>query len=134
MISQNRWVGTFNAVSAFNNSGLSLLDANMVVFNQSAFIMISMGLFILAGNTGFPIFLRLFVWTLHKYLPDNAAWSDSKLTLKFLLDYPRRCYTNMFPSKHTWWLFGALVTLTMIDTTMFAILNVSKFTIRVDPN
>ena len=27
---QNRWVGAFNAISAFNNSGMSLLDANMV--------------------------------------------------------------------------------------------------------
>jgi Trk-type K+ transport system membrane component len=25
-----RWLGAFNAVSAFNNSGMSLLDANMV--------------------------------------------------------------------------------------------------------
>ena len=27
---QDRWVGAFNAISAFNNSGMSLLDANMV--------------------------------------------------------------------------------------------------------
>jgi Trk-type K+ transport system membrane component len=26
----NRWLGIFNGVSAFNNSGMSLLDANMV--------------------------------------------------------------------------------------------------------
>lgn len=26
-----RWVGAFNGVSAFNNSGMSLLDANMYV-------------------------------------------------------------------------------------------------------
>lgn len=25
-----RWVGAFNAVSAFNNNGMMLLDANMV--------------------------------------------------------------------------------------------------------
>jgi Trk-type K+ transport system membrane component len=25
-----RWLGIFNGVSAFNNSGMSLLDANMV--------------------------------------------------------------------------------------------------------
>jgi hypothetical protein len=45
------WVGAFNAVSAFNNSGMSLLDANMVAFQTSVFMLISMGLFILAGNT-----------------------------------------------------------------------------------
>jgi Trk-type K+ transport system membrane component len=26
-----RWLGIFNGVSAFNNSGMSLLDANMVL-------------------------------------------------------------------------------------------------------
>lgn len=26
----DRWLGIFNGVSAFNNSGMSLLDANMV--------------------------------------------------------------------------------------------------------
>lgn len=29
--SASRWVGAFNGVSAFNNSGMSLLDANMYV-------------------------------------------------------------------------------------------------------
>lgn len=31
----NRWLGVFNGVSAFNNSGMSLLDANLVCFGQS---------------------------------------------------------------------------------------------------
>ena len=30
MLIWGRWLGAFNAVSAFNNSGMSLLDANMV--------------------------------------------------------------------------------------------------------
>ncbi|MCJ1471654.1 hypothetical protein MMC13_000294 [Lambiella insularis] len=45
------WVGSFNAVSAFNNSGMSLLDANMVAFQTSNYLLISMSLLILAGNT-----------------------------------------------------------------------------------
>lgn len=32
------WVGSFNAVSAFNNSGMSLLDANMTAFQDSYFM------------------------------------------------------------------------------------------------
>ena len=120
----HRWVGAFNAVSAFNNSGMSLLDANMVAFNYSIFMLVSMGIFILAGNTCYPVFLRLFVWTLRKVLPDNDDWSDTRYTLKFLLDHPRRCYTNLFPSQHTWWLFLSVVILNGIDCAAFAILNV----------
>lgn len=46
-----RWVGAFNAVSGFANSGMSLLDANMVAFQTSRYMLITMGLLILAGNT-----------------------------------------------------------------------------------
>jgi hypothetical protein len=61
------WLGAFNAVSAFNNSGMSVLDANMVrnpgflfyyytndvqvPFQSSYYLLITMGLLILAGNT-----------------------------------------------------------------------------------
>ena len=105
---------------------MSLLDANMVAFNYSVFMLLSMGLFILAGNTCYPIFLRLFVWALRKVLPDNEDWSDTRYTLQFLLDHPRRCYTNLFPSQHTWWLFLSVVTLNGIDCAAFALLNVSR--------
>lgn len=96
------WVGAFNAISAFNNSGMSLLDANMTAFNKAIYMLLTMSLLILAGNTCYPIFLRLIVWTMYKILPDNKKWSDSRDTVKFLLDHPRRCYTNLFPSEHTW--------------------------------
>lgn len=45
------WVGAFNGVSAFNNSGMSLLDANMTAFQTSYYMCLTMGLMILAGNT-----------------------------------------------------------------------------------
>jgi Cation transport protein len=118
------WVGAFNAVSAFNNSGMSLLDANMTVFNEDAFILLSMSAFILAGNTCYPVFLRLFIWISLKILPDNEKWSDRRYTLQFLLEHPRRCYTNLFPSQHTWWLFWSVIVLNGIDTIMYALLNV----------
>lgn len=121
-----RWVGAFNAVSAFNNSGMSLLDANMVAFNRSVFMLISMGLFVLAGNTCFPIFLRFIVWSFYKSLPDSEKWSEDRATLKFLLDHPRRCYTNLFPSQHTWWLLVSVMILNGVDCVMYIILNIGN--------
>ena len=122
-----RWVGSFNAVSAFNNSGMSLLDANMVAFQESVYMLITMGLLILAGNTCYPIFLRLIIWTLLKLMPDKDSWRDSRKTLQFLLDHPRRCYTNLFPRRHTYWLLAAVVVLNGIDWAAFEILNASHF-------
>ncbi|KAF2865092.1 putative cation transporter, partial [Massariosphaeria phaeospora] len=127
------WVGSFNAVSAFNNSGMSLVDANMIAFQNSVYMLITMGLLILAGNTCYPIFLRLTVWTLLRILPKGERWEDSRRTMQFLLDHPRRCYTNMFPSRHTWWLLTSVVTLNGIDWAAFEILNIGNHAIAALP-
>src|SRR6202012_6096769 len=59
------WVGAFNAVSTFNNSSMSLLDANMTAFGTSVFMLLSMSLLILAGNTCYPVVLRLTISILY---------------------------------------------------------------------
>ena len=103
------WMGAFNCVSAFNNSGMSLLDANMTAFQTSIYMLLSMGLLILAGNTAYPIFLRWIIWAMWRVLPEGDEWRYHKDSLAFLLKYPRRCYTNLFPAKATWWLLVTLV-------------------------
>lgn len=127
------WVGAFNAVSAFNNSGMSLLDANMTAFQRSYYMLITMGLLILAGNTCYPIFLRIIVWTMLKCAeriarerPMGDPWQERVATLKFLLDHPRRCYTNLFPSQHTWWLGLSVFMLNGMDWLFFEILNIGN--------
>lgn len=127
------WVGIFFGASAFNNSGMSLLDANMVAFQTSIYMCITMGLLILAGNTCYPIFLRLIIWTMAKMLPVNERWDDNRKTLKFLLDHPRRCYTNLFPSHHTWWLAASVILLNGIDWAGFEILNIGNKAINALP-
>ena len=116
----------FNAVSAFNNCGMSLLDANMTAFQDSYFLLLSMGFFILAGNTAYPIFLRLIIWVAYKILPNNDFWRYDREILEFLLKHPRRCYTNLFPSRHTWWLGSCVVMLNAVDWAMFEILNIGN--------
>ncbi|KAI9689845.1 MAG: hypothetical protein M1822_009727 [Bathelium mastoideum] len=125
------WVGAFNAVSAFNNSGMSLLDANMTVFQKSYYMLLTMSLLILAGNTAYPPFLRLIVWTMWKCCPTTPDWHDWRTTLRFLLDHPRRCYTNLFPSRHTWWLLMSIVVLNGTDWAAFEILNIGNPAITV---
>ncbi|CAD6566520.1 MAG: hypothetical protein ASARMPRED_009072 [Alectoria sarmentosa] len=128
------WVGAFNGVSAFNNSGMSLLDANMVAFQTSDYMLITMGLMILAGNTCYPVFLRLIIWTLSSLLPDNEKFLEHKITLRFLLDHPRRCYTNLFPARHTWWLLATLVVLNGTDWVAFEVLNIGNSTVTSLPS
>ncbi|KAH9823734.1 putative potassium ion transporter isoform 4B [Teratosphaeria destructans] len=130
------WVGAFNAVSAFNNSGMSLLDANMTAYQTSYYLLLTMSLLILAGNTCYPIFLRLIVWCMYRIIRSHTfvnlirgeeeTWSERAKTLRFLLDHPRRCYTNLFPSQHTWWLGFSVFILNGIDWAAFEILNIGN--------
>jgi len=58
-----------------------------------------------AGNTCYPVFLRLVIWTMSQIVRKNSSLGEP---LQFLLDHPRRCYTLLFPSTPTWILFGVL--------------------------
>ncbi|KAK0610408.1 cation transport protein-domain-containing protein [Bombardia bombarda] len=130
------WLGVFNGASAFNNSGMSLLDANMIPFQNSPFVLVTMGIMILAGNTAYPIFLRLIIWFLLKVLtaatPDTD-FSSLKDTFKFILTYPRRVYTNIFPSRATWWLLFMLILLNSVDWVAFELLNLGNPAIESIP-
>ncbi|KAL8658564.1 MAG: hypothetical protein Q9226_000898 [Calogaya cf. arnoldii] len=123
------WVGAFNAASGFSNSGMMLLDANMVAFQQSRYMLLTVALLVLAGNTCYPIFLRLILWTLWsllRFVPATSKVIEYRVTLRFLLDHPRRCYTNLFQSRQTWWLVASLIGLNTIDWIAFEVLNIGN--------
>ncbi|OAA76971.1 Cation transporter [Akanthomyces lecanii RCEF 1005] len=120
------WLGVFNGVSAFNNSGMSLLDANMMPFQGAYFVLITMGLMILAGNTAYPIFLRFIFWSglaVLDWTTEAAKFQSTKLAVRLLLKDPRRIYTNLFPSRLTWWLLFMLICLNTADWVLFEVLN-----------
>ncbi|KAF9885950.1 hypothetical protein FE257_012240 [Aspergillus nanangensis] len=127
------WTGAFFAVSAFVNSGMSLLDANMTALQTSAYPLITMGMLILAGNTLYPCFLRFIIWTMRRLIPNKPSWEPWKVTLNFILDHPRRVYTNLFPARHTWYLLGTIIVLNGIDWAMFEILAIGNKEIELLP-
>jgi hypothetical protein len=130
------WAGIFYAVSAFNNNGMSVIDLNMIPFQQAYFVLIAMSLLILAGNTAYPLFLRLIFWSVWRFLElttNTSAFCDTKTTLEFILKYPRRIYTHLFPSRPTWWLLFMLILLNSIDWILFEVLNIGNPTIESIP-
>ncbi|RAL16914.1 putative potassium transporter [Aspergillus homomorphus CBS 101889] len=120
------WTGAFFAVSAFVNSGMSLLDANMVALQRSAFSLLTMSFLILAGNTLYPCFLRFIIWAVKCLLPKSPSWATWRITLDFILDHPRRVYTNLFPKRHTWFLMGTIIILNAIDWAGFEVLSIGN--------
>jgi uncharacterized protein (DUF983 family) len=130
------WTGIFYSISAFNNVGMSLIDDNMIPFQSSYFVLIIIGLLVLAGNTAYPIFLRLILWTslqvLRRATPADAH-KPLKETLEFILKYPRRVYTTLFPSRATWWLLAVLVITNVVDWLAFEIMNIGNPEMEVLP-
>ncbi|KAI1209800.1 TrkH-domain-containing protein [Annulohypoxylon truncatum] len=130
------WNGIFNGVSAFNNSGMSVLDLNMIPYGSSYFVLIVMAVMILAGNTAYPVFLRLALWCSLKilelvtYQEDLVEWKE---TLEYILKYPRRVYTNLFPPRQTYWLVFMLFVLNGTDWVAFEVLNLGNSALEQTP-
>ncbi|TVY69020.1 Low-affinity potassium transport protein [Lachnellula suecica] len=117
------WLGIFLSTSSFNNVGLSLLDQSMMSFQTSYLTLITSSILVLIGNTGFPIFLRLLLWLALKVLPESQYCEECKRALIFILRYPRRVYTHVFPYHYTWILFGLLLFINTSEWIALEILN-----------
>ncbi|TVY13687.1 Low-affinity potassium transport protein [Lachnellula arida] len=117
------WWGIFTANSAFTDLGYTLTPDSMNSFAEAIWPLLLMSFLIIIGNTGFPIMLRIIIWVTSKYVPkDSGIWEE----LKFLLDHPRRCFTLLFPSQATWWLFWILVVLNGVDLLFFVVLDLGN--------
>lgn len=117
------WWGFFTAQSVFNDLGLTLTPNSMATFSRSVYILVISSFFIVIGNTGFPILLRFIIWVMFKFAKPLSLYKES---LGFLLDHPRRCFTLLFPSIPTWWLFFILVVLNATDLILFIILDLNS--------
>ncbi|KAL2423790.1 Low-affinity potassium transport protein [Exophiala dermatitidis] len=126
--SQGRvWWGIFTSGSAFNDLGFTLTNNSMLSFGTAVFPMLLMSFLIIIGNTGFPCMLRLVIWIVSQVVSfGGPLWEE----LRFLLDHPRRCFTLLFPSNATWWLFAILVMLNGIDLIFFVILDLNDSIVK----
>ncbi|KAI0180493.1 potassium transport protein TRK1/TRK2 [Hypoxylon sp. FL1284] len=124
------WWGFFTANSAFMDLGITLTPDSMSSFNTATFPLLVMSFLIILGNTGFPIMLRFMIWLFSLWAPRGSGlWEE----LRFLMDHPRRCFTLLFPSNATWWLFFILVVLNGVDLILFLILDIHDPTVAALP-
>ncbi|KAI6046355.1 cation transport protein-domain-containing protein [Pisolithus marmoratus] len=116
------WFSLFQVVSAYTNTGMSLVDQSMIPF-QTAYPMIVFTIIcMLAGNTAYVtisialtlqyISFRFTIWVVTKIIPANSRLNE---TLHFLLDHPRRCFIYLFPSHQTWFLLTMLLVLNVTN-------------------
>jgi Trk-type K+ transport system membrane component len=106
-----------------DNLGLTLTPDSMITFRDATWPMLVMSFLAFAGNTFYPCFLRLLIWTIYKIAPATSSLKESS---RFLLDHPRRCYTLLFPSTATWILAAILFVLNFIDTLLIIVLDLDN--------
>ena len=117
------WWGVFTPASMFNDLGFTLTPDSMISFQSGVLPLLFGSFLIIIGNTGFPCMLRFIIWFLSKVVThESETWKE----LRFLLDHPRRCFTLLFPSKATWWLFWVLIGLNLLDLIFFIILDINQ--------
>ncbi|KAL1872881.1 hypothetical protein Plec18167_006531 [Paecilomyces lecythidis] len=63
---------------------------------------------------------------MRRLLPNREAWQEWRIVLDFILDHPRRVYTNLFPARHTWYLLGTIIFLNGIDWMGFEVLSIGN--------
>jgi len=114
------WWAFFNVVTSFTNGGINVLNANFIPWQGDSLILILCGLLTVAGNTQFPVLLRLCIWATAKILPKQ---SKLRQTLRFLLHHPRRCFIYLFPSRQTWYLFAIQLIIDWVLWVFFELLN-----------
>ncbi|KAF4495034.1 potassium transporter TRK-1 [Fusarium agapanthi] len=117
------WWGIYSAQTMYDNLGFTLTPDSMISFRTAKWPMILMSFLAFAGNTLYPVFLRLSIWIMSKLVPKSSPTQES---LSFLLTYPRRCYTLLFPSGPTWILFGIIFALNFIDILLIIVLDLSN--------
>lgn len=110
------WSGIFLSASGFNNSGMSLIDSNMVPFQLSYFVLLAMSALILLGNTIFPIFLRIIIQCLARFIPRGDKWQGWRNGLKLLINEDSRILCPyLFTKSELFWLAGTILIFNGID-------------------
>ncbi|KAL2840719.1 cation transport protein-domain-containing protein [Aspergillus pseudodeflectus] len=121
---QNKvWWAIYSAQTMADNLGFTLTPDSMVTFQDAAFPLFIMSFLAYAGNTLYPCFLRLVIWTMYKLVPEDSSMKEP---LNFLLSYPRRCYMLLFRSRPTWLLFGIIFIMNFVDVLLILLLDLDN--------
>ncbi|KAI1743034.1 cation transport protein-domain-containing protein [Xylaria scruposa] len=131
------WAGIFLAISAYNNAGFTLLDAGFIPFQGSYFVLIIVTILSLAGPAAFPVFMRLLIWTMskvfHFFTRDTEDYTIWKEGFDFILKFPRRVYTSLFPSRDTWLFVATFGGFVLADWVLILVLTIGNPTMDALP-
>lgn len=106
------------ALSAFANAGLSLLDDNLISFQAYVPYLLIVMLLILVGNTMYAPTLRFLLIIISRF-----GTQQQRFVAGYLLDHPRKCYTHLFPPSDTRWLLLTVFLFNSVEFIFFCALD-----------
>jgi len=112
------WTAVFVTISAFAQTGLTTTNANLITFNNNAYMLLCLSVVIILGKIGYPSAIRAIVVALYRWGPIRLQQPT-----KALLVRPRIYYTYIFPSDHNNFLLLELVLLTVVQWILWMSLN-----------
>jgi trk system potassium uptake protein TrkH len=89
-IDRGLWLAIFHSVSAFNNAGFSLFSDNLISYNRSIIVNLTIPLLIILGGIGYQVILEGFLWCKNKLRREPMIFSlnfkvATSTTIVFLL-------------------------------------------------
>ncbi|EKE42690.1 hypothetical protein ENUP19_0004G0087 [Entamoeba nuttalli] len=105
------WFTLYQTNSAFNNCGIVLSSNSLVSFSNNAGVSIVTSILTVLGNTCYPIVLRGIIELLGIVLKCTRY---NKI-VQYILRYPRRCSTHIYPRKATIWLVIVFLMITFSE-------------------
>ncbi|CAI9628944.1 hypothetical protein GT037_001709 [Alternaria burnsii] len=130
------WAGIFLAISAYSNAGFTLLDAGFIPFQSSYYVLVIVTILSLAGPASFPVVVRFLIWSMSTLLDlfskdkEYGVWKEG---FDFILKFPRRVYTSMFPSRDTLLFIATFTSFVVVDWVLILVLSIGNPTMEVIP-
>jgi Trk-type K+ transport system membrane component len=95
---------------------MSLVDANIVPFQLSYFVLFTISALILLGNTIFLILLYIIIWCLVQIIPEGDMWQGQRNGLRLLNNKRSRILCPyLFTRSELFWLAGTILIFNGID-------------------
>ncbi|MBS9395198.1 MAG: ATPase [Dolichospermum sp. LBC05a] len=84
---EGTWLAIFHSVSAWNNAGFSLFKDNLIGYQSSPLVIITIGCLIIFGGIGYQVILDMYLW-----LRDSFTYQSNRIIKKtscliFSLDF-----------------------------------------------
>lgn len=84
---EGTWLAIFHSVSAWNNAGFSLFKDNLISYQSSPLVILTIGTLIIFGGIGYQVILDMYLWLRDSFTYQGNRIIKKNSCLMFSLDF-----------------------------------------------